>query len=374
MILAMLALIHHHLSGGGKWSIAGACALAFITYSLKIQFIYIAAVPPLALAIEALFGWMAGRPRTSGGITGIAIAALCTLGFFGLFTMVWIVPNQALFFRVVSTQSHEHTTRLTQVFSMLASNVQSIAAEKRAWPPLAIALIGMFCMGFDLVRRRRSYLSNRWTSIIVPPLAWVAVESHKLLLSYLPSRYFTSFLVSIGLFGVALCVLWVQSPEKSVSDREAISKTTSLARSWPVLVAGLALIIANLTFYAKSVADRRFTIASAQAELAARQEWSGKLAVGSWAPMLLWGTSATTKPVWADYFNDKRIIETLHPDAIFTEPSQGESGGAFRLDGIVFGSPARTFRINRWTVDYFPLASTSGGANFSNHGDSLHKR
>jgi len=108
-----------------------------------------------------------------------------------------------------------------------------------------------------------------------------------------------------------------------------------------------------------AVSSRTYVIFDAQNILSKEESWAGRTVVGAWAASLFWGSDVITKPVWANYFNDRNIIERFDPVAIVMEPDQEDSAHALARDGIVLpGQPFIRLRIKKWDVYIYDLGGS----------------
>lgn len=341
-IVAALYAVHARLRGAGAWTMPLSGLMIFFAYALKIQFVYAAVIPPVAFALALALRFLSGQPADRRAWLDLIAACLVAAGFALLFAVVWALPNQALLSFVLSAQAAERTTDLTQIPRLVLGNAYGLLRQPRVWPLLLL-------LGLGLVVAWREWRSSTldpqgrlaWIALMAPPLAWLAVETHKLSLSYLPSRYLVSFLVALSLVGAA-----------ALSTRRGplFARPVRAAQAAGATVFGLALLI-NVAFYVKGLTNRQYVIHDAQMAFAAEGRWRGKTVIGGWAPALFWGTGAVTKPVWKNYFNDRDILARLKPSAIVTETDQEDSHQALSRDGIKLPAQANaTFRVHRWNL------------------------
>lgn len=354
LIILMTFLVGARLSGGSGWTIVAASAVGFATYALKVQFFYVAAIPPLAFAMDlALTVLQKGRPSRQQW-ENLALSTISTALLLALFFAIWIYPNKTAFFYVIDTQTSQRIPSLFELPHVIIGNVFGIARTKGAFPLIILSLFASFALIHRLFRNQTDEKfrddSPEIAAILIPLFAWLCIELHKLAFSYLPSRLYLTLIVAFALFSVALLV----SAIAKIETRPFGAERFAAYRGMPiVLKSGMFLVLlANAWLYGHALLGRTFVIRQAQLELNAAQEWEGKVVVGAWASSLFWGTEAVTKPVWAGYFNDRNILSSLHPVAIVTEPDEDNSDRAFSKDGITFSQPPLySYKIANWQVN-----------------------
>jgi len=344
-IVAALFVVHLRLRGAGGWTVPVSSFLVFLAYTLKIQFLYAAAIPPLGFAVALALRQLSDPRADRRAWMDVVASFLVAAGFALLFATVWVLPNQALFSFVLSAQGAERTAGLAHIPRLVLDNAHDLLRQLGVWPVLLLLGLGAviaWCEWRASARNPQARLS--WIALMAPPLAWLVVETHKLGLSYLPSRYVVSLLVAVTLVGAAA----IATRQRPLSARAARPAHTA-----GVMVLALALLI-NGALYVQALGNRQHVIHEAQQAFAADGRWQGKVVIGPWAPAVFWGTGAITKPVWKNYFNDRDILARLQPAAIVTEADQEDSQQALSRDGITL--PARAdmiLRVHRWELQVF---------------------
>jgi len=356
LILLMVLLLGMRFSGRGRWTILAASAVGFLTYAFKIQYFYIALVPPIAFSINIVLGLLERRKIDWSAAIDLLLSGLAAAAFLGLFALVWIYPHGELFNYVLTTQVSERASGLGGLPQAVLRNVRNIRGDRHVWPILLLAGIAVLSLAYRIASRRSDGAALpvwRTAPALIPAVAWLGIESHKIALTYLPSRYFLSWIVSGGIVAVILIYEFLRI-EPARASRDGAASSSRLDSALLLKVGVLAVLAANVILYARSVAKRQFVIHAAQSEFAARGEWSGKVVLGPWAPTLFWGSKAVTKPVWANYFNDENIIALHRPAALVSEPDEADSGRAFAADGVSFSAqPQYAFKIAQWTVNVY---------------------
>lgn len=340
-LIGALWLLHLRLRGHGAWTLLASGFLIFVSYTLKVQFLYAATVPPLALLLSLGMRKRAGIPITRRDMTDFGLACLVALALALVYAAVWVLPNRALF-TAVTDQVSERSSSLIQIPGTAFRQTRSIFRDPAVWPIVVVFVAGVAAAW----RRWRlplldSDARQAWIALMAPPAAWLLIETHKLTLSYLPSRYYVSLLLALALVGVA---------GLRVAPWPASFKLSTLKQKAAAAMLTVALLM-NAGYYVKTLRDRNYAIDTMQRTLKAEGAWQGKLAMGPWAATLFWGTGAITKPIWHPSFNNKNILARFQPAALVTEPDQKDSLQALTLDGIVLpASNDLSTTIHLWDV------------------------
>jgi hypothetical protein len=354
LILVSVGATEARLRGSSRWAIAGGALASACAYAVKIQYLYVAGIAPLAFLIAIGFRHLSGLPIGRRQWGDVGYAALLATIFGALFGCIWVLPYHELFLRVLTTQLGERVA--TTLSTVLLHSLRVILEPGRIWPTFALFFMGVYI----ITRQWRETTGLKigredWIASIAPLAAWLVLESHDLKLSYLPSRYLLSMYLALGMFGAVGLALISRSALKS------------MPRTISMIIAGTVVLVLsfNIIFYVDALYHRQYALYNAQSAFRESGNWRGKVVLGPWAAALFWGTGAITRPVWAGYFNDKDILNSQHPSAIVTEPDQQDSQMAFAHDGIQLpGTPNRTFRVGPWTVELFEVALGTSGRSF----------
>jgi hypothetical protein len=356
-IVGALWAIHRRLTGASRWSLFASALFVCVAYALKIQFIYAAALPPTAFAIAMLLRRLRGEPADRAAWADLYASTGLAIGFALVFLAVWVWPHRGLLDFVMSAQAGERTAGALPLPKLALGNLLALLQQQGAWPVLLLVAVGAVSAGWaawrgaDGARRRPASALQTQARVdaaplLAPTLAWLLIEAHKFVLSYLPSRYLVSTLVAAALAGAALFVTYRRTtPRPGRSQR--------LVDAFAMAGLGLAVTL-NAALYLRSVSQRDYTIYNAQRAFAADRRWHGQVIAGAWASALFWGSGAITKPVWGQYFNDRQILDRLRPTAIVSEPDQTDSRQAFARDGIELSGCPSPLRIRHWQLCIYP--------------------
>jgi hypothetical protein len=345
IILVCVAATSARLRGGSRWFLVLAAIAAATAYATKVQFFYVAAIPPAAFFFSIMLRFLSDLPVRRKEWIDLGSAILLTVSCACAFFLVWILPNRESFVEALATSLGQQSGGGN--LSVVLFNLETLISDKHTWPIFALLFIGMTTLwrqwreGANDVGARQE-----WIATVAPLVAWLMLEAHKLSLGYLPSRYLVSLYLAIGMLGAAGLSL--------MKWQITNSRKTVLA---VVVAVSVVAFTANVLFFAESLRNRRYATHEAQAIFQKNGQWYGKVVIGPWAPMLFWGTGAITRPVWKG-LNDHDILARQKPAAIVSEPDQLDSDGAFASDGIRLPSKADfVINIAQWRVEVFELKS-----------------
>jgi hypothetical protein len=347
--LLAVAATWARLRGASRAYLACAAAAAAISYALKIQFLYVAAIPPGGVLLAIGLRRLSRLPVPRQYWLDFAVAIALALAFAALYALVWIVPHADLYFRIMGAQVALRTEAQGSRLRLGLHNVHLIVADHHAWPLILIFLLGLAVLaGRWRATADNSSERSEWIAAVAPLTAWIILESHKLFLGYLPSRYLLGSFLAASLLGTAGLALASQPG------------LPSSPRIWRVAVLGVGLVafILNAISFGRSLDERRYVLAQTQSEFQSTGNWRGKKVLGPWAPALFWGSGAIVRPVWNGYFNDHDILATERPAAIVSEPDQQDSEGALANDGVHLpASPIKSVTVGPWTVNVYSMSA-----------------
>jgi hypothetical protein len=162
-------------------------------------------------------------------------------------------------------------------------------------------------------------MPNAYLKIAGIALLWILLESHKILLEYLPVRYLISFYASIGLFISVMFAFFIHQNHYFIR---------LLAIS---LLSGC--LIFNAYMYNQEFKARTFNIQQMNyyfQKIASPKD----VIIGPWAPAFTWLTKGVTYPIWSVYTKDKDIMKDYRPNFIVSEYDQNDSDNAFKKSNI----------------------------------------
>jgi hypothetical protein len=318
-----------------RYTIA-ATLLVSSTFLLKIQFIYLLLLLPLAQLLEAIL--FRSSSKRMGFLViysaGISIAVLV------LFIVAWYLPFRADFEHMMAHQSGVFSIS-AKSFEYLRFNLTHLFFKGPA-TILSVAYLASLVL---LLFRIRKGHSPPFKLLLPVALAWNLLEFHKLIMVYLPARYQVSLLASLALtIAIIIAEYWVQGKERRIF--------------WKVRVRGIAAIfvmvvlIFNIRDYVGLYNNRTYTIEEVNDYIDMNYRAGGPV-VGAWAPSLTWKASARSFPVWNMFLNYEDPVDTFRPEIIISEPDEEDSNQAYISQGIdldTVSDSVRCFEIGQWTV------------------------
>lgn len=314
-----------------------AALLMSCSYYLKIQFLYVLPILPVALVVRLLF--------TKDDKTKYLRIALWVTGwlvFFLLaFILFWYLPNKELFEYVMQDQTDGRFADLAAVPHHVAGVVYYMLLT-----PHLIVFTSLFCalwvIGCINVWKNPT---SKYSFLFMVVTAWLLLESHKLLMTYHPTRYFVSFIFAMGvLSALVLAQMWQQSPNKGIGTNHRT-------------IVGLIILLfalQNSVHYIQSIHRRTYEIKHAN-EYLAKYPIQNQVVLGARAPSVCWNCKSISMPVWAGYFNYEKILEKK-PIIIVEDPKEIASNQAFKKQGInliEIADSVKHFGIDKWEINIY---------------------
>lgn len=308
----------------------------FVTYGLKIQYLYVAALPPLASGLVWISGLMRGKSFNAYDLRPLLWSVAFTITFVLLYLLAWYLPHREFYDYIMGSETRgRFPESLSAMWETFRFNFEVGIWSKFTQGTLLLFAVSALVLPL-LSLRKKGQLQPALAFV----LAWLLLELHKLPMTYLPNRYLLSFYVVAGLLASFLLARLMQY--KKWGRFIAIVLTTLLLGT-------------HLTFYVQSLRSRTNDLGRVNAYLR-QTDLKGKVVLGSWAASACWGTHAITKPVWNGYFNHIDPIGRFKPSLILSETDEEESNEAWRSQGIDLNSVAdsvRVFPIWRYEVGMY---------------------
>ncbi|MBU0486633.1 MAG: hypothetical protein KKA07_16080, partial [Bacteroidetes bacterium] len=351
-ILAAIAFLFRIFAGDNKNTKNHICAAAFLAFScmLKIQFLYIL---PLAIVFTIL--WLiTTRIRKENDIQPILRSFLIHLCILAvpvlLYLMFWYIPTKEFYDHVIGKLVEGSFLEISQlnlagILLDIWGRFQLNVLNAGEFTLIAVAFFVALVAGFRRVFSRTS--SRNFRLLFLLTFSWVILESHKMTLTYLPSRYLMPFYFSMGMLVALVIGEYIQLFRSNAKHKLKYAMYLFVAA---VFVFNFANLIASFN-------RRTYSIRAASGYFQ-QVDFGNRPLMGAWAPGLSWGSNIVSYPIWKDDFNDKRVIETFNPKAIITEPGEGDSNGAFQsaeVDLRDYSDSVVQRRIGHWDVLIFWL-------------------
>lgn len=261
-------------------------------------------------------------------------------GFFILYCICWYLPNQELFHYVMSEQTENRFPEFTGLLNQLNNNFRFIFLDEKihllTWIFGAIYIAGIIIFF--------SNSSSIYRKLFCSVSLWILFESHKMFMTYLPSRYLVSLLFANGF--LASLILWEVLKEK---------RWESPVFRMPAIFLLVIITTYNAFTWYQTYYRRTWEMEKAE-EYLLQYDFKGRHIAGAWATATAWKCKAITFPVWNDYFNYTNVLPTWQPVMVIAEDDEGDTGGAFISDGInlnQFADSIKTFQVNHWNLNFY---------------------
>jgi hypothetical protein len=340
ILLAVYALIRFEKIEGTfkaqySW-VAVASFLIFLAYGTKIQFAYMAVVPPAAFLLFALFE--PDKDKRTLRFRFFGVSALSTLAFALIYVLVWYLPHSAFYNYILSYETSERfADTISGVLTVYRFNFRHLIWVPELKALLITGTISLLVLIFVIFRKP----SNHSLSLpLIFAFVWLLVEQHKIAMVYLPTRYFLSLIAATGLVAAL-----------------SLTTVTQGFRRWRIAAVVLltALMIFQYSDNYKAYQRRTFDIRTVDYYLQ-RYDFGSQPILGVWAYTLAGGTKAKTLGVRYDYLNFEDPINNYKPRLIITEFNEAESDNVFSRQGIdlkAISDSMRSFKVWRYDLELY---------------------
>ena len=285
--------------------------------SVKNQFAYTLVLLPVWLLI--IQGFQEKKWTKNAAVAFLVSFATLALGAV-IYYVGWYLPTKATYDYVMADQAGGRFMPLSLFHEMKTQAEAFLFSPYTRWYTY-FSLAGLVIFVANVIRSKNK--TFRILSLLT--LIWALLELHKFAMWYVPARYLSPLLFAWGLFA-AIQGVWAI---KNALDYGVIPKIIAGV----ALAATIALIIHQISFIEKLYRERTFVIHETNLRLLS-VNFDNRPVAGPWAPALARETGARVIPVWFNYFNDKNLIQRFSPKIIISEKDEGDSGGAYKNQGI----------------------------------------
>lgn len=324
-----------------------ALAILFSTLAwyTKIQFLYMLLFVPLIFMLWFIKILITTRKMSKDVIRLLLISTFLPLGFIAAYYLGWFLPLKEPYVYIMQNQASGRFAEWEFLKPIILENYNRYFTQPFLTPLLYLFYIAL-PTGILL------YFINPgkvFKSLFPISLLWVILESHKLAIHFVPSRYLVSGYVAIGLL---VSIVMVESLQRFIFSEK--KKPSIRYLGWISFVSLLWLFYNHGISYTGLLNRRTYQIYQVNQYLSQFQT-QGITAAGPWAPSLTWNTKIRAVPVWSGFLNDRNIEEKLNPVIIFSEPDEADSEQAFMKDGIDLSKAdsVKHFQIGRWPVNLY---------------------
>jgi hypothetical protein len=206
--------------------------------------------------------------------------------------------------------------------------------------PITSAFYILFPLGIYLSFKNTS---PEFKKLFLGLSIWWLLESHKILMVYLPTRYLLGFIFCMATINALVIYELLRLFWKNDKHRKWVV--------FPIVIFS-ALLFFNIKNYDTSLDRRTYSIRKINKYLA-RYQFEDRPIIGAWAPSLTWKTNARSYPVWGKYFNDENVLTQQKPAIIISEVDEGDSNKAYESQGIQIDQHADSihyFQIHKYKL------------------------
>lgn len=320
------------------WFIGAALAMG-LAFLSKVTFAYVLFIPLLARFFMFLNERVRKRDSIGSLVVDSGIIAFVVASVASAFYYLWYRPNKAVFDLVKADQGNDRFDLVT-AWQRAEFNWTNFVAIEGMAPFFLLLLIAIVFVV------RTSSRSKGDSAMLFGLVAWLVLESHRMLLVNPPSRYLVPLFAAV----LALTAFGITQWKESDARR----------------VIGICLIfgftVYNFTFYRQSL-QRKTSTMQEISEYLASKDLRDHTVLGAWATGLAAKSGAYTLPVWNGFMNYEDALHRYHPRAVITEFDEAESSGAFQAQGIdlrVVSDSVRAFDIWRYKVNVYWIRQDFG--------------
>ncbi|HRZ77853.1 MAG TPA: hypothetical protein P5248_10835, partial [Bacteroidales bacterium] len=172
----------------------------FVAYGLKVQYLYAAAVLPMA----SLLLWAAGRARgqanNKNNLRAVGWSAAFTFTFLLLYLLAWYLPHREFYHYIMGSETQgRYPAGPGALWETFRFNFEVGIWSGYTWGTLLLFAISALALPLLSLRKK-----GRIQPALAFALAWILLEVHKLPMTYLPNRYLLSLYVALGLLSALL--------------------------------------------------------------------------------------------------------------------------------------------------------------------------
>jgi hypothetical protein len=310
-------------------------SITFLTMAwlTKIQFIYLTPLIPAAYG-----GYLIINIKKTGKqeLIFMCSTVLITFLYIGIYYLGWIVPNLE-FINYIRTLAAGQFTLDPYTGDLMKYNLETIFFGKEM-EIFTIAFILSFLTGIVILFRT----SEKWfVALFIFAFICVLLESHKLTMRYLPSRYLISTYFAMGLL-ISLVITYLLIKLKGLK----------LIIPYSAIV---ILLYFNCIDYFKAFQNRHYVISNMN-EYLSRYNFGNSPVIGQWAATCNWESGAMTIPILQNDPNYKDPITSHKPAMVISEVDEMESDYAYKnqqIDLASISDSVKKFQLSVWQIHFY---------------------
>lgn len=317
-----------------------ASLMIAVAWGLKIQFLYLVALVPLATVFYHVRHLIRKTISRKDFWKETWLAGFYSVGLPVIYILIWYLPNRSFYNQVMFEQTTRRFDVWETLYNTLDFNFSGIITD----PQNLVLLAGFVAAVVFLIgSMAKDGVKIKNPGVIIFGAAWLLLELHKLGMTYLPQRYLLSFYAATAFFsGAVLSQVFLQQKKITV---------------WLSMLLVVAVGVHGFLVF-QSFQHRTYELRAVNAYLSS-YDWEGRTIAGVWAPAVSWETDAKTVPVWKGYNDPETFFGNCKPSLIIEEPNEGTSEAFYRENGfdlLQMSDSVRTFKLWRYDVNLYWLS------------------
>ncbi len=289
--------------------------MVFVSWSLKIQFLYFIVLPPMAIFFYNIMRQAKGEITMKHIIKDVIWVSAFSLLLVIIYLLIWYLPNKEFFDFIMFEQTEQRFDVWERIHLTFDFNLHYFILKPENYPLIIGSVVSLFLWVSSFFTAR---IKIKNQLVIIFGLAWLLIEFHKLGMTYLPQRYLLGLYVASGFFTSAVLFQFIN-----------LNKYSRV-----ILWAMLAATLFYNGFYSYESYQRRTYELKAANNYLRNFDWDEKTIAGVWAPSITWKTKARVIPVWSEYADPETFFKIYKPSLIVEEPNEGSSGEFFKSNGF----------------------------------------
>jgi len=283
------------------------------SYLFKIQFLYVMLIIPVFLFLWFVFQVIIKNRNNSYLKTIILKFSIAIVCFFGLYLLVWYLPNKEMINLVLndSVESRAIQSEQLNVYGIIIDyllNIKKFLILSIHTTP--IVLVSLFFMPLGIFFLFFTNASRFFQINFLISISWIIVEMHKFSMNYLPTRYLLSLYFAMGLLiAIVFC--------EAIMQFKARKKSNIIVFCFSSLCL-LIFSVNNFKELKRSYDSRTYDIEQTN-EYFSQYQYDNRPIMGTWASSLARDAEVITIPFFENYINHKNILKRLDPKVIIFE-------------------------------------------------------
>lgn len=342
-VIISFRFLNDYFIKGKKRFLFLSTLMIFVAWGLKIQFLYLIVLIPLVVIIYDGIGYLNKNTSKKKLVRDSVLAAGYSSIFAAGYILLWYLPNRGFYNRIMFEQTSRRFDAWHNLYAAVDFNFSKIVFDINN---VSFYLAFVAAVVFVIFFMVKNQLHFRNLLLVIFGIVWLATESHKLGMNYLPQHYLLGFYVAQGFFVAAVF-------------SEVFYRGLSYKLVIGFILAGA--IFMNVWSYSNAISNRTWEIKTVN-EYLLQYDWKGKTIAGGWAPAVSWGTGARTIPVWKEYTDVEYFFEHQKPRMVAEEPNEGTSEQFFRENDFnlaEMSDSVRYFSLWRYNLNLYWLDTWS---------------